>query len=621
MKARRTRKRGQWFSTFLATVMIGVALSLLPARGHAGINRWTSIGPSLQPGSGSIKAIAVDPSSPATIYAGAYAEGVYKTTDGGATWTPVNNGISHPFVAALAIDPQAPTTLYAGMAWNYGLYKSIDGGASWQHTGLMYSDIYSIAIDPRNPTIVYAGTGRGMRKSIDGGINWSQPNGGFPNIIVRAVVIDPLDSSTVYAAAVDFANNFADNQGGVFKSTDWGETWALLWPMELNYWSLAVDPVTPTTLFAAASSGLVESTDGGQTWAYATDEVNFKSLAISPTNPTTVYAGYGGGVIASADGGATWKYANTGFPRPGSVLALAVDPSNPDIVYAGRGDGIFRMRLVRCQNDADCNDGNSCTTDLCDPSSPSSDISGCVHRQDCDPRALRRCQKAIARAGATFFGKKLKAIQKCRDAINKGKLSITPDACAAEGKTARMIAKAGVKARRLVERACTDTWLGGLTACASTVDGLVTPAGDAGCLITTHEAAVDSALAAEYGRVLAPEEKDAVRCQAAIGRAGYVYATKVQKALQKCRDNINKGRLDITPADCPIEDKTALAIAKAGQRARRTAERKCTDSLIASVGPCAATLDALIAPTGDGGCLLTTHSGVVDDMLAAEYGP
>ena len=118
---------------------------------------------------------------------------------------------------ALAIDPQTPTTLYAGGTG--GVFKSTDGGESWSavSSGLTDLRVSSLAIDPKTPTTLYAGTsGSGVFRSADGGISWSAFNAGLTDLNISSVVLDPRRPTTVYAAA---AGGFFDGRvtgGGVF---------------------------------------------------------------------------------------------------------------------------------------------------------------------------------------------------------------------------------------------------------------------------------------------------------------------------------------------------------------------------------------------------------------------
>ena len=139
----------------LSTSQVGVV--------SAGENVWTSHGPE----GGIILALAIDPATPTTLYAGTEGGGVYKSTDSGGNWSAVNTGLTNTYVDALAIDPVTPTTLYAG-TYPAGVFKSTNGGGNWSavNTGLTNTSVYALAIDPATPTILYAGTEGGGVFSI-----------------------------------------------------------------------------------------------------------------------------------------------------------------------------------------------------------------------------------------------------------------------------------------------------------------------------------------------------------------------------------------------------------------------------------------------------------------------
>src|SRR5207245_7770423 len=128
---------------------------------------------------GDITAMAIDPLTPTTLYAGTADRGVFKSIDGGANWSTVLGNVS---VSALAVDPQAPSVVYAGTAGS-GVFKSADRGASWSPTGLTDLNIAQLAIDPQTPPAVYAlitvsyplteSPGTGVFKSLDAGETWS----------------------------------------------------------------------------------------------------------------------------------------------------------------------------------------------------------------------------------------------------------------------------------------------------------------------------------------------------------------------------------------------------------------------------------------------------------------
>jgi photosystem II stability/assembly factor-like uncharacterized protein len=164
--------------------------------------------------------IAIDPKNSGTIYIGAFygnrVGSLYKSTDGGASWTAMNAGLPDASVRAIAIDPQNTETLYAGMSGASGIFKSLDGGANWkqlnaswpQENTPVWSSVNSIAIDPENPLKLYVGTSTGVFRSTDAGVSWSALNSGL-SAGGASVVLDLKDPNTVYAAT----------NGGVFVIT------------------------------------------------------------------------------------------------------------------------------------------------------------------------------------------------------------------------------------------------------------------------------------------------------------------------------------------------------------------------------------------------------------------
>jgi len=253
-----------------------------------------------------VRSLAVDPANPTTVYAATLSDGVYKSLDGGDSWSPANGGMTSWDVEALVIDPQSPGTIYAG-TFEYGcegfcLFKSTNGGRSWTPTGRT-PDVLSLAVDPRTPSTLYAGTyGSGIFKSEDGGDSWRAINVGLTGNFVPSMVIDPLTPTTIYAAPVGYPSG-PYPVGGVFKSTDGGETWN------------------------AANRGLTAD--------------SVRELAINPRNPSTLYAGTPVGIFKSSNGGDSWTAMNDGLSNT-DVLSLAIDPADPDRLYAGTaGGGIF----------------------------------------------------------------------------------------------------------------------------------------------------------------------------------------------------------------------------------------------------------------------------------------
>ena len=160
--------------------------------------------------------IAIDPTTPATIYAGAF-----KSTNGGANWSFSGTGISGP-IHSLAIDPTNTTTIYAGTL--NGIFKSTNGGGNWSsaNSGIGNVTIYSCAVSPVSSTTVYAGSGDGkIFKTLDGGNTWTPSYQTIPSIDILALVLDPSTPSTVYVGT--FGNSApSDSEAFLAKLNDSG---------------------------------------------------------------------------------------------------------------------------------------------------------------------------------------------------------------------------------------------------------------------------------------------------------------------------------------------------------------------------------------------------------------
>jgi photosystem II stability/assembly factor-like uncharacterized protein len=296
---------------------------------------WVPIGPE----GGSILALAIDPSAPATVYAGSDGGGIWKSFDAGASWVWASLGVGNRQVSALAIDPSTPETLYAGT--QVGAFKSVDGGVTWTAAseGLTEPQVVQIAIDPVHPATLYAGTFAGLFKSVDGAATWKAVKAPFPSAGI--VLLDPRTPRTLYVGA--------ENTAGFFKSVDGGATWSDLSPGlgsgSLTVTALALDPAVPGKLYAAirplagGASAFLSSANGGASWVRAGKGLEgriVEALAATPSS-TALYAGTDGGAFRSTDGGRTWQRSGP----VGSIFSLAIAPGigrSPGAVYAGALD-------------------------------------------------------------------------------------------------------------------------------------------------------------------------------------------------------------------------------------------------------------------------------------------
>ena len=318
---------------------------------------WQAIGPF----GGNFKAIAIDPSNSQTVYAGTDGDGgVFKSTNGGASWTAANSGMTDTYVYSLAIDPTNSQTIYVGTLG--GVFKSTNSGTSWKATSNQDSDGYSmlngvnsITIDPHDSQTVFVGGGSsGVWKSTNGGASWIRKNNGiaplpqYVNISnIYALVIDPTNSQTIYCGA----------DTGLYKSTNGGDSWTPInngIPNAPSHFRtiLVIDTTNNQTLYATSRSsfdGIFKSTNGGTTWTKVMDVGDFgssvESLTIDPTDSQTIYSGVDSTLFKSTDGGTSWTASNkgndlftsfnNGININYSLYSITIDPNDGQTVYIG----------------------------------------------------------------------------------------------------------------------------------------------------------------------------------------------------------------------------------------------------------------------------------------------
>ncbi|HEV8428910.1 MAG TPA: SBBP repeat-containing protein [Pyrinomonadaceae bacterium] len=307
-------------------------------RSTDGAANWSNDNYGFALGSGaSVTSLVVHPTEPSTTYAGS-GSGVFKSTNGGRTWSPMNNGLTSRSVLSLVIDPSTPSTIYALVAdfsANRGVYKSTDGGSSWvrRSNGLVGQEFFSLIIDPAAPNTLYVGvgcciSGSHVYKTTDGADNWA-PVATAPSQVPTVLAIDPLDHATIYASD-------AATPGNIYKSTNSGATWQSLGSTVLFARSIAVSPHTAGLVYAQTDQTLFKSTDGGNSWSAVPSRTG--KIVFDPVSPSTLYlltnpnSSNAEGVLKSTDSGQTWTPMNKGLKSTG-VVALAIDPLKPSTVY------------------------------------------------------------------------------------------------------------------------------------------------------------------------------------------------------------------------------------------------------------------------------------------------
>jgi photosystem II stability/assembly factor-like uncharacterized protein len=300
--------------------------------------RYRLLGPSR---GGRVTTVTGVPSQPATFYMGVASGGLFKTIDSGVTWTPITDGkVPVASMGAIAVADTDPNVIYLGtgsdgvrsnVSTGRGVYKTTDGGATWKFMGLYNAgQIGAIRIHPTNPNIVWlsatgdifkANAERGIFKTTDGGTTWKKTLFINEELGAQDVEIQPGNPNVVYAWMSKLERKpwsiiSGGRDGGFYKSTDAGETFT------------KVMTGLPNQLIGKANLG-VTAANANRIYAL-------------------VEAAPGGGFYRSDDAGQTW--ANTGAPantqasliqRPFYYTTLGTDPMNADVVYAG-AEGFYK---------------------------------------------------------------------------------------------------------------------------------------------------------------------------------------------------------------------------------------------------------------------------------------
>ena len=287
-----------------------------------------------------VTALLVDNRDSQTVYASTDCAGVFKSSDGGHSWTPANAGLEPHcgWSYALALDPTTPRIVYAADRVR-GVLKSLDGGARWHATnkGLSLTTVSSLAVDPQNPRTVYASAGPlGLFKSSDIGAHW-RPLASGPHL-VEGIALDPSNPRNILVVAAGVRCRQEHRRRPHLDRGNASAPTHERWP-----WLRSAEQ----TAYAGTNGhGLFGSTDGGRSWRPLgpPGAVHVQALAISPADPAVVYAGVWGsktrGLYKSTDGGSSWQRLTDALDI--DVSAIALDPENPTTVYIARGS---RRRL------------------------------------------------------------------------------------------------------------------------------------------------------------------------------------------------------------------------------------------------------------------------------------
>jgi photosystem II stability/assembly factor-like uncharacterized protein len=285
---------------------------------------WRSVGPSPP----AVEAAIVSNAPTHTIYIGSNGGGILKSTDDGASFVAVNNGLDDVTIAAMVMDPTNPEVVYASAA--FSMYKTVNGGASWFPIGGAGA---SLIIDPSNPTTLYAGLtpSGGVVKSVDGGETFLPASNGIGTPAVFTMAIDPIHPNVLYAGTEGL---------GAFKSSDGAQTWTPL-NIDSTVWSLLIDPTDSNIVYAGTNGhGIYKSVDAGNSFERIGSPEVGVVFALAKSGRQLFAGTATQGVSVSEDGGRRWK--NTGV-TPNTVLIMSVGARGE--VYAGTNfDGVFVHR-------------------------------------------------------------------------------------------------------------------------------------------------------------------------------------------------------------------------------------------------------------------------------------
>ncbi len=368
------RRLPRWLVLAGMGAMLSLSLGAqLPARLLSGLH-WRSIGPFR---GGRVLAVTGVPGHPNTFYFGSVDGGVWKSSDAGRTWHALWRHTAVASIGALAVAPSNPAVLYAGageadmrsdMSLGGGMYKSTDAGRTWQPVGLSHGLAFGrIIVDPRDANrVLVAVLGdpygpspeRGVFLTTDGGLHWRKVLGKGDNTGAIDLCYAPGDPRVVYAALWQVRRPFWSTYaplsgpgGGIYKSTDGGETWTELTrglpPKPYGRIGLAAgtDNRVYAILRANHRGGLYRSDDAGERWRRVSRDPRirgrswyFSSLTVDPLDPNVVYA-VNTSLYRSRDGGRHF-HAIEGAPGGNDYHQLWIAPRHPHRMILGSDQGV-----------------------------------------------------------------------------------------------------------------------------------------------------------------------------------------------------------------------------------------------------------------------------------------
>ncbi|HJT15813.1 MAG TPA: hypothetical protein VJ853_00420 [Thermoanaerobaculia bacterium] len=359
--------------------------------------KFREIGPAVM--GGRIDDFAVVESNPDIVYVGSASGGVFKTVNGGITWEPLFDDQATSTIGDITIAPSDPSIVWVGSgeannrqssSWGNGVYKSTDGGKTWTRMGLEKTmAIGRIVINPSDPNIVYVAAGgnlwgpspdRGVYKTTDGGKTWTKVLFVNDDTGVSDIIMDPTSPGTLLAAAYQrrrtvFGYNGSGPGSAIYKTTDGGATWkkvekGLPWDPDAKLGPAGDDETAtdksierqqtgrigldfyrknPNVVYAVvenAEGGVFRSEDRGETWTKmsSTDPRGsyYSQIRVDPNNDQRIWV-CGAQMYVSDDGGRTFR-TNVVTRIHGDFHALWIDPNDSNLMLAGSDGGIHISR-------------------------------------------------------------------------------------------------------------------------------------------------------------------------------------------------------------------------------------------------------------------------------------
>jgi len=335
-------------SFFVSSIPLFIIL-IFSRPGISQVDTWLPIGPTVA-STDTIFSIVINPESPDYIYAGSSGSIVYKSTDGGVTWTGISLGVSSLRIVDLIIHPNDTSVVIAATDTG-GVFISSNGGLTWTPKGLAADTVLTgIIINIRQPDTLYAISSKGVFKSLNRGSTWTSRNDGLDtdSLNILSIANATINPNVLYIGTMT---------GKVYRTDNYGITWNSRGAIAgaTNVQALVVDNKNPDIVYAGinddlATDGVYKSTDGGINWVKIPDDPSFPgfmstlSMKLDTSSTKKLYAGTNqNGVFQYLFRDSTWRAINTGL-EAGHIHAMAIDPDSAFWIYAGtQGQGIYKF--------------------------------------------------------------------------------------------------------------------------------------------------------------------------------------------------------------------------------------------------------------------------------------